>query len=113
ELTDWRLTAENQLRAVLETYRQHPGGILQIDVQSTVVKHIFDCLLDGIDQIMKAGFTQTHCHYLVPETEIALCHSMRPQRQRSLGSARKQTARITRARPQQAKSLGSHRRRRL
>src|SRR3990167_6155221 len=60
ELAQRLLAAEDQLGAVLEAHGQYPGRVFQIQVQVAVIENIFHRLLGGIDQIVKAGFGQTH-----------------------------------------------------
>ncbi len=61
QLTQWLLTAEDQLRAVFELDGEDTGRVLHVDIQVAFVKDVFQFFLGFIDQIVKTGFGQTHC----------------------------------------------------
>src|SRR5690606_7647442 len=71
--------------------------------QTAVIEDVFDCLLDCIDQIMKAGFAQTHLP--PPRTGKRARRASVPARlqKQQRRCRRKPTARITRVWAKQAK----------
>ncbi|UFH51803.1 hypothetical protein [Pseudomonas sp. KNUC1026] len=48
------------MAAAFETHGQHAAGVFHIDIQVAVVEYVFQVLLGRIDQVVEAGFGQTH-----------------------------------------------------